>query len=170
MNWEEFIKNKSGKLLNYISKFVRIREDAEDIMQFSFIELLRNAHKLDELYLEQWLYRVAHNKAVNLIKKNNIHKKYAPIVEYESELNQNQELRADDSKKDKIRQCFQTLKPNEAFAIELQYYQKKTYKEIAETMGLSVSAVESILVRAKKQIKKRLQEIESQIVIGNERS
>lgn len=160
-NWDEFIKNKSAKLLNYISKYVKIREDAEDIMQFSFIELLKNAHKMDDQFLEQWLYRVAHNKAINLINKSKLKMKHQPAIEYDHELKQNNVDEFSDPKIDKIRACFKSLKANEALALELQFYQKKSYKEIAEIMGLTVSAVESLLVRAKKQIKKKLQDIES---------
>jgi DNA-directed RNA polymerase specialized sigma24 family protein len=38
--------------------------------------------------------------------------------------------------------------------LELQFYQKLSYKEIADTLNLSVSAVDSRLVRAKKKLKK----------------
>jgi RNA polymerase sigma-70 factor (ECF subfamily) len=41
-----------------------------------------------------------------------------------------------------------------ALLLELQYYQKLSYKEIADTLNLSVSAVDSRLVRAKKKLKK----------------
>lgn len=40
--------------------------------------------------------------------------------------------------------------------IHLQYYEKLSYKEIAKKLGITVKAVESLLVRAKKQLRKKL--------------
>jgi RNA polymerase sigma-70 factor (ECF subfamily) len=71
-DWEEFIKEKSKKLFYYVLKFVSTKEDAEDIVQSTFIKLLQNQHKLDGEYYERWVYRVAHNKSMNLLKKNKL--------------------------------------------------------------------------------------------------
>jgi len=43
-----------------------------------------------------------------------------------------------------------------ATVIHLQYYEKLSYKEISLQLGISLKAVESLLVRAKKQLRKKL--------------
>ncbi|MDP8267118.1 MAG: sigma-70 region 4 domain-containing protein, partial [Candidatus Tenebribacter davisii] len=62
------------------------------------------------------------------------------------------------------------LKPEEALIIELQFYQKMNYKQIAETLETTQSAVDSKLVRAKKKLiniineQKKMQEDRPDIV------
>ncbi|MDP8201232.1 MAG: sigma factor-like helix-turn-helix DNA-binding protein, partial [Candidatus Tenebribacter burtonii] len=62
------------------------------------------------------------------------------------------------------------LKPEEALIIELQFYQKMNYKQIAETLETTQSAVDSKLVRAKKKLikiinaQKKMQEDRPNIV------
>ncbi|RLC52762.1 MAG: hypothetical protein DRZ79_00605, partial [Candidatus Cloacimonadota bacterium] len=53
-----------------------------------------------------------------------------------------------------ISSCMQKLKPEQAFILELQFFQKKSYKEIAEILETSESAVDSKLVRAKRKLRK----------------
>ena len=76
------------------------------------------------------------------------------------------ELVHEDKVEDEIRQkklehaiqaCFRQLKPKYAMVLELQIYQKKSYKEISAITGITIPAIESILVRAKKDMKKSLQ-------------
>ncbi|HOQ80821.1 MAG TPA: sigma-70 family RNA polymerase sigma factor [Candidatus Cloacimonadota bacterium] len=157
-DWEEFIKEKSKKLFYYVLKFVSTKEDAEDIVQSTFIKLLQNQHKLDEEYYERWIYRVAHNKSMNLLKKNKlIWKKTEEITLSTKAYTIDEYENKDEIIKQEIRKHFLRLKEKQALALELQFYQKKTYKEIANIMGLSVPAVESLLVRAKKEMKKNMQ-------------
>jgi RNA polymerase sigma factor (sigma-70 family) len=40
--------------------------------------------------------------------------------------------------------------------IQLQYYEGLSYKDISSQLGISVKAVESLLVRAKKILRKKL--------------
>ncbi|HNV63248.1 MAG TPA: sigma factor-like helix-turn-helix DNA-binding protein [Candidatus Cloacimonas acidaminovorans] len=43
-----------------------------------------------------------------------------------------------------------------AAVIQLQYYEKMSYKEISATLGISIKAVESLLVRAKRTLRKKI--------------
>lgn len=165
-SWESFIKTKARKLYHYILKFVAHPEDAEDILQNSFIELFKNSEKLDEEYYEQWIYRVAHNKSINFLKSNTLKRKKNKAIQNET-LPYFEERFEDenDIKKQKIRACFERLNQKQALALELQYYQHKSYKEISDIMDITVPAVESLLVRAKKESRKILQEMDKKDVI-----
>ncbi|HOD54645.1 MAG TPA: sigma-70 family RNA polymerase sigma factor [Candidatus Cloacimonadota bacterium] len=160
IDWEVFIKDKAKKLYHYILKYVSYHEDAEDIVQNTFLELYKNTHKLDEEYYEQWLYRVAHNKSINLLKQNTSKRKKQGEIELSVPVF-TEDKYSDENEKKKaiIRQCFSSLKPKYALALELQFYQNKSYKEIADIMDITPSAVESLLVRAKKEMKKKLQDL-----------
>jgi RNA polymerase sigma-70 factor (ECF subfamily) len=55
-----------------------------------------------------------------------------------------------------LHSAIKELPPRLASVIQLQYFDKLSYKEIAEKLGISVKAVESLLVRAKKRLRKKL--------------
>ena len=162
-NWNEIISENSKQVLNYVYKLLGNLEDAHDITQETFIACYKNIDTIDETNLLPWLYKTAHNKALNYLKKNRryVTNTIPDIIDpHQIEINLQQEKR-----KKYIQDCFKKLKPKYALILDLQLYQKKTYKEIAELTGISISALESILVRAKKQCRKILQEYRNQGVI-----
>ena len=56
-----------------------------------------------------------------------------------------------------IETAMENLPPAQKTAFILSKYEKHSYKEIAEIMNLSISAVESLLFRAKQNLRKSLQ-------------
>ena len=152
MDWNKLVAKESEKLLNYINKIVGDIDNSRDIVQDVFLACFENIDRIDENYILAWMYRTAHNKAINFVKKQ---KRYILCVPPE-------QMHVEDFEEEKrkqrqaqfIKECFQRLKPRHSMVLELQYYQKRSYKEIAEITGMSMGAVESILVRAKRECKK----------------
>jgi RNA polymerase sigma-70 factor (ECF subfamily) len=151
INWNELVTREAQKLLNYVNKIVGSIDNSHDIVQDTFYACYQNIDRIDKSYLLAWLYKTAHNKALNFIKKD---KRFVYGVVIEQHYDDGLEEALNEKKRKFVQMCFQKLKPKHAMVLELQYYQKKSYKEIAEIMNMSPSAVESILVRAKKECKK----------------
>ena len=156
LDWDDLVANESEKILNYVNKIVGQYDNAKDIVQDTFLACYQNINRIDEGYIIPWLYKTAHNKSINFLKKHNrlILGKFSEQVHndnIEEEMRQKKLEQA-------IQTCFSKLKPKYAMVLDLQFYQKKSYKEIAQITGMSVSAIESILVRAKKELKKILQD------------
>jgi RNA polymerase sigma-70 factor (ECF subfamily) len=109
-----------------------------------------------------YLYQTAYHKALNHVSSRKRSKKFLETVKKESEVIVSS---VSDDRSSIIRSAFQRLKPKEALILELQFFQKLSYKEIAAVLEISVSAVDSKLVRAKRNLKKILsQEIKDQEV------
>ena len=162
LNWDKLIQTESEKLLNYINKIVGEVDNSKDILQETFLACYKNIDSLDESYILPWLYRTAHNKAINFVKK---HKRFIMGELPEQVHHDNVEEELKQKKREQIIQnCFRKLKPRYAMILDLQFYQKKSYKEIAEITGMTISAIESVLVRAKKECKKIMQEFIDEIV------
>ena len=167
--FEMLLKNEGKKLYNYLLKILRNKEDAEDILQETFIAFHKKMNSVKESSYKSYLFRTAYNKALNLIKKRNAKNKlvtsYNEMEHFEDKPNENNE-----NQHELIKEAFSKLKPKEALLIELQYYQKMGYKQIAEVLETTPSAVDSKLVRAKKKLvkiineQKKTQENESSIV------
>ncbi len=155
--FETVVSKCSQKLFNYLLRMVRSREDAEDLLQEVFAAFYQKMPKVDEEYYESYLYRAAHNKALNLIKKRGRSTELEMpelLPSSEKVFDPEQEMR--DKKNALVRTAIRRLNEREASALNLQYYENKSYQEIAEIMDSTVSAIDSLLIRAKRKLKKYL--------------
>ncbi len=165
MENEDFKKilNETGKkIFNYLFKILRNREDAEDIYQEVYFSFYKKFNKINPDYYETYLYKTAYHKALNFIKKQ---KRKQTLELYKPENLIYEDKNQEEQKSGMVKEAMQKLKPKEALLIELQYFQKKSYKEIAKILSISQSAVDSRLVRAKKKLRKIiLQDYKDKIV------
>ncbi|MCK9329064.1 MAG: RNA polymerase sigma factor [Candidatus Cloacimonetes bacterium] len=171
LNWTELVETEGEKLLNYANKFTYNLDDAKDIVQSTFLACYQNINRIEQKYIIPWLYKTAHNKAINFIKKNKRLVSYETLDFISQEHYLDNSYSSDEIRKQKltifIQKCFNQLKPKHSLVLELQFYQKKSNKEIAEITGYSLSAIESYLVRAKKECKKIMQDFNIQDVLND---
>lgn len=161
-----FIKIHKGKILNTCFKFLNNYEDAEDAAQETLIEIFKSISKFNQnSNLSTWTYRIAVNKSIDMIRtkkrrdkiagfisifslefKNHKQKLHSPDnPQKQIEKNENQEL---------LNQALAKLPENQRIAITLIKLQDMTYKEASEVMDVTVQAVESLMIRAKNNLKK----------------
>lgn len=68
--FEIIIERYTDKLQRYLNKFLSNKEDKEDLLQDVFIKSFVNINSFDtDQKFSSWIYRIAHNEAVNLLKK-----------------------------------------------------------------------------------------------------
>ena len=59
------------RIYNYLLRLVKNKEDAQDLSQDVFVKAYQNLRKLeDPARFAPWLYRIAHNEAYSLLRKN----------------------------------------------------------------------------------------------------
>jgi RNA polymerase sigma factor (sigma-70 family) len=161
----ELVMNRYSKqIFNYLLKILRDREDAEDLLQEVFVAFYKKMGSVDERSYLAYLYRTAYHKALNNISSRKKSKKFMETVKKESA---HQKYDQSEDKTALVKSSLQKLKPEESFILELQFFQKMSYKAIAELLETSVSAIDSKLVRAKRKLKKILaQEIKAKEVLN----
>ncbi len=156
-------------LLKLCKGFLHNDEDARDVTQETFIEVIQAIKSFrGNAKLSTWLYRIAVNKSLNLIRKRKhvISFRAFDLLSH-SERNPNKSLVNTDSytffdpvekeeRKKHIKKALDTLPENQRIAFLLNKYMNLSYKEIAETMEVTVSAVESLIHRAKANLQKKL--------------
>ena len=158
-------------VVNTCYGFVHNREDAEDIAQEVFIEVHKSLHKFrKESKLSTWLYRISSNKSLNFIRDNKKNSWFQSLdILFSSEKSFGKVIELSDSKNnipdtiienketgDFIYDAISSLPKNQNVAFTLHKYEDLSYKEIAEVMELSLSSVESLLFRAKKNLQDKL--------------
>lgn len=153
--FEVLLKKEGKKVYNYLLKILRNKEDAEDIMQETFVGFYKKMDAVNEKAYKSYLFRTAYHKALNFIKKRD--KKRDQEINYtEMEHFQSEDNSSKEDKNIVVKNALSKLKPDEALLLELQYFQKMSYKQMAETLETTVSAIDSKLVRVKKKLIKIL--------------
>jgi RNA polymerase sigma-70 factor (ECF subfamily) len=155
----------SDKVLNLCFGFVRNTEDANDISQEVFIEIYFSIKKFrEESSLSTWIYRIVVNKSLDFIKSQN-RKKRSGIVfsllstDKEAVIpgNNNPENNFHDKQRIIVlKKAMDSLSENQRTALNLSSLELYSYEEIADIMKKSVSSVESLVFRAKKNLEKIL--------------
>lgn len=166
--FQELVDLHQGRVLNTCYRFVNNREDAEDIAQEVFIEVYRSISKFRrEAKLYTWIYRIAISKSLDFIRKKKRKKRFALFREFPGEGGKVEELLAKRSsypdaeleRRERHRilwQALDSLADNQRIAITMSKYEGFTNKEVAEIMGTTVSSVEALIHRAKKNLRKKL--------------
>lgn len=68
--YAEIIRRYQVKLAHYLRKFIRDVDELEDVLQGVFIKAFRNLYSFNlNRKFSPWLYRIAHNEALNHLRK-----------------------------------------------------------------------------------------------------
>jgi RNA polymerase sigma-70 factor (ECF subfamily) len=147
---------------------VHNREDAEDIAQEVFLEAFQSIERFrGDAKLSTWIYRISVTKSLDFIRKQNRKKRFSKlrsIFGQEKEIerlpapaNDNPETIFEQQERaNALKQAVDALAENQRIAITLHKYEGFSYKEVADIMGTSVSSVESLIHRAKQNLRKKL--------------
>ena len=152
---------------NTVLAFVQNVGDAEDITQDVFIKVYENIGKFkQQSKLSTWIYRISITQATDFIRYKNRKKRGGFLV---SLFGNNQELihepvdfihpgiLAENKERSVILfKAINQLPENQKTAFLLQKTQDCSQQKISEIMQLSEGAVESLLTRAKSNLKKQL--------------
>jgi RNA polymerase sigma-70 factor (ECF subfamily) len=148
--------------------FVNNYADADDVTQEVFIEVFRSVANFNkEAKLSTWIYRIAVNKSLDFLRKSKRKKRWADLFRIDSpsddsldnwfvypsapdlELEQKERMQI-------LAHAIGKLPKNQQIAFTLNKYDDLSYKEIADIMETSLSSIESLLHRAKNNLKKQL--------------
>ncbi|MFT5213910.1 MAG: RNA polymerase sigma factor (sigma-70 family) [Patiriisocius sp.] len=146
------------------------KEDAEDVSQEVFIAVFKSIHQFKEnSKLSTWIYKIATNKCLEFIRKKNAKKRFSfmqtilgneiPLdkTSYFTEVNHPGILLENQEKSALIFKAIDTLTESQRIIFTLAKIDEKSYQEIVEITGKSLSSVESILFRAKKALQQKLE-------------
>ncbi len=158
--WEHMVYNTALSI-------VQNPEDADDITQEVFVQVYQSVSSFKgESKLSTWLYRITLSRALDHEKKMRRKKRFGFMQAFfgnpEEERMHPEEFDHPGvlmEKKEKAAELFGALKKipdNQRIAFTLHKLEGQTYQEIAEIMNTTLYAVESLMARAKTNLKKVL--------------
>jgi RNA polymerase sigma-70 factor (ECF subfamily) len=169
--FEILVNRHQTSILNLAYRFVGDRTQAKDLAQEVFLRVWQAAktYKPDAKFTT-WLYRITANLCFNELKSARRRRWFQFRRSNEDNERSIEETFSDGSptaedlllEKERSRQisdALQSLPDNQRMALVLKRYDDLSYEEIAQIIGCSVSAVESLLVRAKRTLQEKLKKL-----------
>ncbi len=167
--FKSIVETYQRRVINVAYRFLGNREDAEEVAQETFLRLYLSAKSYQpKAELFTYLYTIATRLALNRLRKRKRLRWFSldqlqedtadgPGREFPSDPADQPDLSSEQAEREAmIRRALDTLPAAQKTAVVLSRYEGLSYKQIAEVMETSVSAVESKLHRAKQTLKKKL--------------
>lgn len=159
-NWKDMVFNTSLGI-------VQNAEDAEDVTQEVFVQVYESVNQFKgDSRFSTWLYRIAVTKSLDHLRKKKRKKRFAFVQSLfganEEEVNHQPDFQhpgVSMENKENAAVLFRAidkLPDNQKTAFTLHKLEGLSYQEIAEIMETTVSSVESLMHRAKGNLKKFL--------------
>ena len=164
LDWAAELQRHRSWLRTVIAARCKEPQAVDEILQEVSVAVVKQDAPLrDASKVAPWLYQVAVRQSLMYRRKHgrrrNMQKRYAESLRAESTQTHSPDpldwLLANE-RRQLIRQGVEQLNPKEAELLLLKYTQDWTYKQIAEHLGTSESAVESRLHRARKSLRQRM--------------
>jgi RNA polymerase sigma-70 factor, ECF subfamily len=139
-------------------KYLGNREDARDVVMQIFEKLITNLPGQKVRNFKSWLYVLTKNHCLMQIRSqksvNGRMEGYKIEQEFmESDREMHPIDREEHSVEEALKDCIEQLKAEQKQCIELFYYQKLCYQEIAQKLGMNEKKIKSFLQNGKRNLK-----------------
>lgn len=156
--FQSLVKRYQRPLLNFITRIIGDRPMAEDLTQEVFLRIYHAAPRFEaKTKVSTWIFRIAYNQAITEIGRR---KRHQDLGEALRERRQGggdgrfSEPAASYELAQEITPALDRLPENQRAALLLRINEELSYREIGEILGVSVQSVESLLFRARTNLKR----------------
>lgn len=166
--FDELLDKYHRPVINNIYRMIQDRHEADDLAQEVFIRVYNSSKNYQPTAkFSTWIYKITMNLCLNELRRRK--KKVFSLDE--NIPTQEGQVKIEIAEKDKdlppeelakrelqdiVRRAIESLPENQRMAVILRRYEDLSYEDIAKTMNCSVSAVKSLLNRAKEMLKEKL--------------
>ena len=166
--FKELVETHKDRVYNTALGIVQNAQDAEDVAQEVFIQVFRSIHSFKgDAKLSTWLYRIATTRSLDLLRSKKSKKRFGLIQRLFGDENEpvfdipdfNHPGVALEKKENaaKLFKAVTQLPDNQKIAFTLHKLEDLSYQEVSDVMKTTVPAVESLLHRAKLNLRKILE-------------
>jgi RNA polymerase sigma factor (sigma-70 family) len=152
----QLIEQNKGIIYKVARSYGKNEEDREDLFQEIIIQLWRSFERYDDQYkLSTWIYRIALNVAISFYRKERRRiASESPLTESLTDIADEESNTELESNINLLQQFINELNELEK-ALMILYLESKSYKEIAEILGISETNVATKISRVKNQLKQK---------------
>jgi RNA polymerase sigma-70 factor (ECF subfamily) len=163
--FEELVERHQRLVVGTVGRMLGTNSDAEDIAQQVFVRVWKNAKRYEpRAKFTTWLLKITRNLVFNELRRRSRHPAIPLQSETEEEERPLKDERAiapdmsllDQELQEAVDAAIAQLPETQRMAVILRRYEELSYEEIAESLDQSVSAVKSLLFRARTELRESL--------------
>lgn len=157
--FKQLLSQYKKPLYYHIRNIVIIHDDADDVLQNTFIKIFTNLSKFNgNSKLYSWMYRIATNEALTFLQQKS-KKTGISVEEIQNKAIQN--LESDvyfegDEIQLKLQKAIATLPEKQQLVFKMKYFQEMKYEEMSEILETSIGALKASFHIASKKIEEFL--------------
>ena len=151
----------AGRVLALALRIVRSKEEAEDVVQDTFLEVWRRASDYDVSRgeLSSWIMSMARSRSIDKVRRARVRTRYAQTSEAPAPLETPADQAAASEDGAKIRGVLATLPVEQRLALELAYFDGLTQQQISERTGTPLGTVKTRLRLALEKLSTQLESL-----------
>ena len=164
--FEQLVRRYERPLFSFIYKLLGDRDSAEEMVQEVFLRVykaLPTFHIRPDSKVSSWAFKIAYNLALNEQKRRNRLEKFQKTaLRYGEEISRQEifDTLANQDLKGELSLALNTLPNNQKAALLLRVNDGFSYKEISEILNMTISSIESLIFRARRNLRERLHHLE----------
>jgi len=176
--FDTLFKKHTSRIINYVYRFVRNREIAEELAQEIFLKVYENADSYRaQAKFSSWLYAIATNVCLNEIRKPQFRVRHQSLDAPKSIHAGDEEIKHEISTmngpdrelerqeiESVIKEGLEQIPEKQRIAFILNKYQELSYAEVAHVLKVSEKAVKSLIHRAKEALAKSLEPLMEELL------
>jgi len=155
------VRKYQERLYYNIRRIVIDHQDADDVLQNTFIKAFKGLEKFrEESKLYTWLFRISTNESLSFLKQKKT-RLFIPIgninEKYKEKLESDPYFSGDEIQL-KLQKAILTLPDKQRIVFNMRYFDEMKYDQISEILNISVGALKASYHHAVKKIEKYLKE------------
>ena len=157
--FRHLVERYSRSVFRLAFRMTRTEQDAEDVVQESFLRAYRQIHNYrSDSTFGTWIYRIASNYCLDLLRARQRHAvSGVKLPETASNAPAPDRLVFAGQIRDGIEEAFGTLSPQEKAAFALRHYEGQSIDEIASALELTQTAAKNSIFRAVQKLHRHLE-------------
>ncbi len=154
-DFETFFKESYNSLYFYALRYIRDEELGRDVVHDAFEYVWRNFQDRNADDWFKYAYSFVRNECIDHLRHAAVRKRFAEFYVHSVDISVSPTQGEEDGRMAAIRKIIATLPPRTRLVLQEIYVNKKKYKEVAEELDISVSAVKKHLVKALKTMREK---------------
>jgi RNA polymerase sigma-70 factor (ECF subfamily) len=157
--FSELLDTYQERLYWHIRKIVATHENADDVLQNTFIRVYRNIQKFEgKSSLHTWMYRIAYNESIRFLEKNNkmsydtiegVSESYLEVL-FEDEYFDGEEIQR------KLHKIIEGFTDKQKRVFQMKYFDELSFRQISEVLEVSENTLKSTYYTTVKIIEEKI--------------
>ncbi len=167
--YDELIKKYRGSVYNLVYRMIENRQEAEDIVQETFIKAFNALITFNEEFaFSTWLFKIATNNCIDTLRKRKLqtYSLDTPVQTKDGEVSRDfaderyspEQSTISSESTSIILDSVESLPKKYQLVINMRHKEDRSYEEISELLEIPIGTVKARIFRAREILKRKLKE------------